>query len=314
MDLYSGSFYLGRWFQEEVRVHWTMILAVGYFILRSGVDSFAKAMLWVIVPYVLLFGSILAHEFGHILAMRYFRIPTYGVILWPLGGLAFGGEARRPKEEFVVAAAGPFVTLVLMGLGHLLAWGSYQVGVELVHRYPFSKYIWIFPYFGAIFHQFAWIQLYLFVFNVAVMAFPMDGGRMLFAILWYFKGPYRALILSAKIAIFFAFLMVGFAFYISSMMLGLIAFFIWSQASAILQNPELFYQLRAMSSYAPISPSPSKDSTSLLSQNPEEMEVEDLKRAIDLLLDKIERNGIHSLSQEEREFLFKANEIYSKWN
>ncbi|HEY1099900.1 MAG TPA: M50 family metallopeptidase, partial [Myxococcota bacterium] len=94
--------------QIPVAAHWSLLLAVGLFAWRSG--SFAVGA----VVAVLLFGSVLLHELGHALVAVRFGLPITGIDLHLFGGTAKMGEApRSPREELIVAVAGPAVSLLL---------------------------------------------------------------------------------------------------------------------------------------------------------------------------------------------------------
>jgi stage IV sporulation protein FB len=132
--------------------------------------SFIIAMLAVTImapSYLLyiaiLFVSVVAHEYGHILAARRYGIGCKQVLITPIGGIAFlEGLPRDPTAELVVVGAGPAVSLVL-GL-----WG-----IALSFITPFN-----------LFMTFGIVNGALFLFNVLPI-FPMDGGRMLRAGLTY---------------------------------------------------------------------------------------------------------------------------------
>src|SRR5205807_2569648 len=144
---------------------------------------------------LLLFACVLAHEFGHIFVARAFGVPTPDVTLLPIGGVArLARIPDKPIEEFLVAIAGPLVNvaiaLVLIGLAgatldteHLVAMQSSRV--SLVDRL-------------------AEVNLFLAVFNM-IPAFPMDGGRVLRALLATKLGHLRATEIAASIGQLVAF-------------------------------------------------------------------------------------------------------------
>lgn len=131
----------------------------------------------------LFFVSLIAHELGHALAARRFGIQTQGIDLWLLGGVArLSRDSRTPKEEFVVAFAGPFVTLVLCGIG---------VGVGLLVGSPDELWdaTWITgdeettTTAMALLGWLTFVNGALFAFNM-IPAFPLDGGRIARSIAW----------------------------------------------------------------------------------------------------------------------------------
>ncbi len=127
---------------------------------------------------ILLFLSIVLHEFSHAMVARRFGIPIKGITLFIFGGVAeMSEEPPNPRSELLMAAAGPATSVLIaalcLGLGYAggpLGWAS-----EVV----------------AVFQYLFWVNLVLVVFNL-VPAFPMDGGRILRATLWAWRGDLRA--------------------------------------------------------------------------------------------------------------------------
>lgn len=100
------SFSLGTWFQTRVRVSWFLPIAIAWFLFKFG---------WALGSAVsgLLFISILLHEFSHIAMARALGVGGDEILLWPLGGLAFTGAGASPRQQFLIAAAGPFCNLLI---------------------------------------------------------------------------------------------------------------------------------------------------------------------------------------------------------
>jgi Zn-dependent protease len=122
---------------------------------------------------LLLFASILAHEFGHALSARRHGIEVQEIDLWLLGGVSrLRGEAHRPQDELRFALAGPAVTAVLgacFGLAALLLPASTPAAVSALIDYE------------------ALINAVILVFNL-IPGFPLDGGRVLRSLLWLRSG------------------------------------------------------------------------------------------------------------------------------
>ncbi|MGX6448142.1 site-2 protease family protein [Patulibacter sp. S7RM1-6] len=141
-----------------------------------------------VVAAALFFVSLIAHELGHALAGRRFGIRTEGIDLWLLGGVArLSRDSRTPKEEFVVAFAGPAVTLAVcaIGVGVGLLLGTPQE-LEDAIRVSSTETTEALALVG-------WLTLVngvLFVFNM-VPAFPLDGGRIARSIAWKLTGDRR---------------------------------------------------------------------------------------------------------------------------
>jgi Zn-dependent protease len=132
------------------------------------------------------FGSILLHELGHALASRRLGIGIVGIDLWFFGGMARQArEPETPGEELKVAAAGPAVTLVLLvlfALGTQLAGGAEAAAKAVVHEdaVRVSAGLALLWWLGT-------INAVLLLFNL-IPAFPLDGGRIARAAIWWRTG------------------------------------------------------------------------------------------------------------------------------
>ena len=95
---------LGKWFDVPVYLHWSWVLFMIYLFIANPVQA------------PLIFGAfviVLLHEFGHCIAAQKFNWEIYDVYLYPIGGAASMDIKPHPFEEFIVAAAGPFVNVLL---------------------------------------------------------------------------------------------------------------------------------------------------------------------------------------------------------
>jgi Zn-dependent protease/CBS domain-containing protein len=141
----------------------------------------------------LFFTALLLHELGHAIRARREGIPIEGITLWLFGGVArFTGEFPSAGVELRVAVAGPAVTFVIGG-GSLLA-------------------AWLLSLPDAVDGVLFWLgvpSLLLLAFNL-IPAYPLDGGRILHAVLWAWRGNRRqATEVSARIGRGFGFLLIG---------------------------------------------------------------------------------------------------------
>ncbi|MBL26192.1 MAG: site-2 protease family protein [Rhodospirillaceae bacterium] len=163
------------WVVLALLITWS--LAVGYFPTRVP-DLTPGTYWWMgVVGAIGLFFSIIFHEFSHSLVARGYGMSISGITLFLFGGVAqMTGEPKNARAEFLMAAAGPVASFVLGGtfyLIHLVVTGpAAPVEVDTVVVYL------------------AWINFILGAFNL-VPAFPLDGGRMLRAALWGWKGDIR---------------------------------------------------------------------------------------------------------------------------
>lgn len=157
------------WFLVLGLVTWT--LSRGYF--PSQLQGVPWGLYWVmgLVSASLLFACVLLHELGHSLVAKWAGIPVMRVRLFLFGGVAqIGGRPHRPLTEFLVALAGPVVSIVLAAL---CAWLSQQMRAATVAS---AMSLVILRYLAV-------VNMALVLFNL-LPGFPLDGGRVLRAVLW----------------------------------------------------------------------------------------------------------------------------------
>jgi Zn-dependent protease len=157
----------------QVRIHLTFLMLIGWvglsFFLRDG----ALAAAYGVGFFLALFLCVLLHEFGHVFAARRYGIATPDITLLPIGGIArLSRMPRTPSHELVVALAGPAVNVLIAGLLYVVVQVPANPSHELLQ----------FKSFGDMLFSLMVINIWLVVFNM-IPAFPMDGGRVLRAIL-----------------------------------------------------------------------------------------------------------------------------------
>jgi|GEM_PF-74392 len=160
-----------------VFLHWSWFLVAVYEIQQKGRYS---SVSWGVLEYVTIFAIVTLHEFGHALACRQVGGRAERIVLWPLGGVAYVDPPARPGANLWSIAAGPLVNLALMpvfGLAYFaLRAGSGSLDPDLM---GFATSLNV-------------INITLFLFNVLPI-YPLDGGKILRALLWYFVGRARSL-------------------------------------------------------------------------------------------------------------------------
>jgi Zn-dependent protease/CBS domain-containing protein len=256
------SINLGSITGTTVRIHVTFLLFLIYIWVASYVSGGAGAAWSGLVFILLLFCCVLAHEFGHIFTARAFGISTPDVTLLPIGGVArLERMPEEPRQEFLIAIAGPLVNVAIalaliviasadMRPQHLAA--VERVSVSMVDRL-------------------ATVNLFLAAFNL-IPAFPMDGGRVLRALLATRLGFVRATRIAAAIGQGFAFLL-GFIGLFGNPLLIFIAIFVYLAASAEAQ----MVAVRTVSQGVPVSAGMMTQYATLAPEAP-------LSEAIDTLL------------------------------
>jgi len=156
----------GSWLLIFVWVTWS--LAASY--LPRMYPSWSSALNWImaVATSLLFFGSVLLHELGHALVARSQGTPVRDITLFLFGGVSnIADEPRTARDELIMALAGPSVSLVLAGLLGLVHLLLGQVGQPAAALTLFL----------------AGLNLSLGLFNL-IPGFPLDGGRVLRAILW----------------------------------------------------------------------------------------------------------------------------------
>jgi len=182
-DLMGASLRLGKilGIPVEINASWLVVFFFLTFILAQefGDANFnwpvAQRWLVAIVMVVLFFISVLIHELSHSVLARHNGIPVQGITLFIFGGVSrLGREPDRPMTEFSVAVVGPLTSLLLAAV---FGGAWYLLGT------PHST-------LGVVLFLLAWANLSLGVFNI-LPGYPLDGGRVLRAVVWGLTGNHR---------------------------------------------------------------------------------------------------------------------------
>jgi len=175
----QGSIHLFRLAGVDVYLHWSWFLIALYGIQsrRQNYSSF----LWPVLEYLTLFLIVLMHEFGHALACRQVGGKADQIVLWPLGGVAYVAPPPRPGAVLWSIAAGPLVNVALAPLLTVLAFGAGSWGLA--------------PDACAFVQTVCLMNWMLLGFNLLPI-FPLDGGQILQALLWFMLGRARSLMVA----------------------------------------------------------------------------------------------------------------------
>jgi stage IV sporulation protein FB len=365
-DLFSWSIPLGRLFGVQVKVHILFpFIILGLILYQAwgdpnpGGKTSSGAWIDVAILGVLLFLIVLAHEFGHVFGARSRWVDgdANEILMWPLGGLAFVDIPHNPRAHFLTAAAGPFVNVLICivcagllvfagdqairpplnplpsgfpiryivggGLGDFVALNTW--GGETVLLGPYTPAVWLARTF--------WLSYFLFLFNVVLVAFPLDGGRMLQAGLWPYLG-YRQATLTAVYMGFLAVFVVGLYAIVQSspLAMGLAIFFYAScrQEMILLETggEESAFGYDFSQGYTSLErgeeeeiPRPrrrigwfkrwmQRRAARRAQRERETREAEEHR--LDELLAKIAREGKDALTDEERRFLMRVSDRYKQ--
>lgn len=197
---FASGMRIGRVLGIPIFLHasWFIIFALITFTLVRYVGTenagLSPALRWAlgIGTSVLFFGSILFHELAHSVVALYYRIPVISITLFVFGGLArIGREPERARQEFNIAVAGPVSSYLLAGLFYVVqqATGAW-------------------PTVSAMAGWLALINFVLATFNL-IPGFPLDGGRILRAIVWGMTDSFtRATRFASRSGQFFAYVLI----------------------------------------------------------------------------------------------------------
>ena len=195
------SITIGRLFGIKTTIHWTfwiLIIWIVYSNVQQGYKQ-DEIILYVLLVFAI-FGCVVLHELGHALAARRFGIETRSITILPIGGVAsLEKMPADPKEELVVAIAGPLVNVAIAAIlfVFLSTTGKLNAISEEILDISGSNFL----------DALLKVNILLVVFNL-IPAFPMDGGRVLRALLAFRLDRVRATEWAVNIGKFFAILFV----------------------------------------------------------------------------------------------------------
>ncbi len=198
------SFRVGKLFGIPLYLHSTLLLVPLLALLLDGGAGPTSALSFLIylVALAALFGCVVLHELGHALMARAFGIGTESITLYPIGGVArLERMSEKPGEEICIALAGPAVNLVLaLVLAPLMLFaGSFAA---VARETPLLSVLHLVAQFAGLL---CGGNVALMLFNL-LPCFPMDGGRVLRALLAFAFGRLRATEIAARVGLFMAFL------------------------------------------------------------------------------------------------------------
>jgi Zn-dependent protease/predicted transcriptional regulator len=229
------SLTIGRFGGTAVKIHVTFLLLLAWIGFSAWQQGGAAAARDSLVFIILLFVCVVLHEFGHILVARRYGVQAPEVTLLPIGGVAsLQAMPEKPSQEFAIAIAGPAVNFVIAVVLLLLV-GSFD-SADLA-RLDDPRV--------SLLARLADANLFLAVFNL-IPAFPMDGGRVLRALLAMELGRPRATRIAASVGQAFAFGL-GFLGLFGNPLLIFIAIFVYVAAAGEAQMTAIHESARGLS-------------------------------------------------------------------
>ncbi len=223
----AWSFRIAQVFGIAIKVHITffLVLILGAFQWGGSTPGSIEGALFGVVLMIALFTCVTLHELGHSLVAQYFGIPVKEIVLLPLGGVAqLSKNPEKPLHELLIAAAGPLVNVVIALVLFVATGFNAQLGVlggrgELLNALnepsPRTLLLWLLA-----------ANVSLCLFNL-IPAFPLDGGRILRALLAMKLGNPRATRIASLIGQAIAIVLGIFGVLSGNFILALIAVFIF---------------------------------------------------------------------------------------
>lgn len=217
----QGTIRLFKFSGIQVYLHFSWFLVAAYQ-LTQRLHNY-NTPIFAVYEYLALFGIVLLHEFGHALACRQTGGSADHIVLWPLGGIAFVNPPRRPGAVLWSIAAGPLVNVALVPVLSLLSFFAAQAGLAdtAPDTFHLIRTIWS-------------INLVLLIFNM-LPVYPLDGGQILQALLWFPLGEIRSLQIASVIGLVGAVVLAALALWSGVMQplwVAVMAFFLISRAIA----------------------------------------------------------------------------------
>lgn len=314
----------------RVSLHWMFLAWIGFQLYRESQRDHPEY--WVILAfYGILFGIVLIHEFGHCVACRRVGGRADSILLWPLGGLAMCQPPHNWRDELITVIGGPIV--------HVFLWPIFALAVYLTK----AGALW-FPLFDPMAGAAAsdvWLRLLyiayvinilLFLFNMLLVMYPMDAGRVLQCVLWSRLGERRAREITAIVGLVAAGLVAGYAILNGRSMLLVIALLggaiCWQERQMVRAGVYGHDEFLPSGGWKPSGPGEGRGlynfvkgraedqaeqtgaeqrraaSVERMQQKLEQRE-EEQQIKLDQVLAKIKRDGMDALSRKERAFLEK---------
>ena len=180
----QGSLPMFRFRGIQVSLHWSWLLVAVYQIQQKAEGY--NSPIWAVAEYLGLFFIVLLHEFGHSFATRQVGGKAENILLWPFGGIAFVNAPPRPGAHLWSIAAGPLVNVALVPVFWLMT------------RY-------VVPDSGSndalsFANRIQYINIGLLIFNILPI-YPLDGGQIFQALLWFKMGYPRALLIASGVGL-----------------------------------------------------------------------------------------------------------------
>ncbi len=237
MPTQGGSIRLFKVAGIEVFLHWSWFLVAIYEV--QVWRSMFSSPLWALLLYIGLFVLVTMHEFGHALACRQVGGQANRIVLWPLGGIAFVSPPPRAGAMLWSIAAGPMVNLLLVPILTFAQHAAAGAGWMTTNADAYLILLWLWR-----------INLALLLFNLLPI-YPLDGGQIVRALLWFPLGQIRSLFIATAIGFAGGGALILVALWQQSIWIGIMALFLLSQAGLGWRQAQLMKMEAAAVSVVP---------------------------------------------------------------
>ncbi|MBK8953965.1 MAG: site-2 protease family protein [Saprospiraceae bacterium] len=226
--MFEKAWYIGSFAKIPVKIHWTFLLIVLYVIGTGLSEGASNKEILIEVCFILtMFMCVVLHEFGHALTAKRYGIKTEDIILLPIGGVArLRNMPEKPIQELVVAIMGPMVNVVIALLLFIVLSATMDFNIlnsgflESIHFGSWSGFLPLLML----------SNIMLVLFNM-IPAFPMDGGRVLRALLSMNFGRLKATRIASLTGQAICIVLIAVGLYYGAYTLALIGVFIFFSAS-----------------------------------------------------------------------------------
>jgi Zn-dependent protease len=224
------SLLLGQIMGIKIELHSTFILLIILVELFLAIFSL-NILIPVNILILFLFLSVFIHELFHSIVAVKKGFKVKKIILLPIGGISLTEDfPTKPKDEFLIAIAGPLFNFIvvfsILILVSIFPWLPMPSIENLSSSEEIENAILSFPLFALL-----WVNLILGAFNLFLPALPLDGGRVFRSLLAIFFGTRKATAFVTKISLFIAIFLVIIGFFGGNILIAVIGFFIWFSAS-----------------------------------------------------------------------------------
>jgi tetratricopeptide (TPR) repeat protein len=173
----------------DIKVHWSFVLVIPYFLSLVRPSSFSR-LLFTLAVLFLLFVCVTLHELGHSVVASRLGISTRSIVLWPLGGFTLlNRQPDRPLHQVAIFGAGPLINLLLAGALFLAVRGMPSLSAMARSSWPDS--LPALRDLSSMLRIQLSVNIFLALFNL-LPAIPLDGGRIVRALLVVFTDERRA--------------------------------------------------------------------------------------------------------------------------